>query len=112
MDELADELPESSPRFILLSYPLTLVLPARPNHPTHHPTPNKYSTLTRGHHLGLRPSRSPLRPTVLPPRELQPERAHDVRRGRGADAERGGGESRDRGAGGGGYCWDRGEAAE
>jgi hypothetical protein len=25
MDDLADELPESSPRFILLSYPLTLV---------------------------------------------------------------------------------------
>jgi hypothetical protein len=25
MEDLADELPESSPRFILLSYPLTLV---------------------------------------------------------------------------------------
>lgn len=28
MEDLADELPESSPRFILLSYPLTLVRPS------------------------------------------------------------------------------------
>lgn len=40
MEDLADELPESSPRFILLSYPLTLVrslhifcqLPPYPSH--------------------------------------------------------------------------------
>jgi Cofilin/tropomyosin-type actin-binding protein len=30
MQELADELPEHNPRFILLSYPLTLVRPPRP----------------------------------------------------------------------------------
>ena len=27
MEDVADELPDSSPRFILLSYPLTLVMP-------------------------------------------------------------------------------------
>ena len=31
MVDLADELPESSPRFILLSYPLTLVGDSRPD---------------------------------------------------------------------------------
>ena len=31
MEELADELPDNSPRFVLLSYPLTLVWPIGSN---------------------------------------------------------------------------------
>lgn len=35
MPALADELPDNSPRFVLLSYPLTLVRPAPPTLQTH-----------------------------------------------------------------------------
>jgi hypothetical protein len=36
LDELADDLPDHSPRFVLLSYPLTLVSPSQqPRPPVH-----------------------------------------------------------------------------
>lgn len=94
MEDLADDLPDSSPRFILLSYPLTIV------------SLRRYLILLLlamflllllYADLAGWPSRRPLRPALLPARELQPIAENELRRCGGADEERGGGEPGDRG---------------
>ena len=66
MRELTDELPDSSPRFILLSYPYTLVRCLGADNEARIPK----LTETR---LAIRSNVRPLRFALLPARELQPE---------------------------------------
>ena len=96
--EVADELPDSSPRFILLSYPLTLVSPPLPNpfpflpvsnHPILTPPLSEPSGLI-SIPIALRPHLRPLRATLLSPRELQATVENELCRGRGGDAGAGG----------------------
>jgi hypothetical protein len=46
LEELADDLPDHAPRFVLLSYPLTLVR----IHTPHPPTPPTYDAPFSPHH--------------------------------------------------------------
>lgn len=87
MEDLADELPESSPRFILLSHPLTLVSGACQSGLNCANRTDAVMSL-----LVLRSSIRPLRPPLLPPRELQPITTDDVCRCSGIDAQYGGGQ--------------------
>ncbi|EFE40357.1 hypothetical protein TRV_04921 [Trichophyton verrucosum HKI 0517] len=110
MEDLADDLPDSSPRFILLSYPLTIVS-----------LRHNYLILLLLAVLLLLvllyadpagwPSRRPLRPALLPARELQSVTENELRRCGGADEERGGGEPGDRGRERDGRHRDREEAS-
>ena len=91
MLDLADELPDSSPRFVLLSYPLTLV--------HHNPlTVRLRSWLwwmgANGLVLAVRKNVSPIRAAVLSAGELQSELEDDICGRGGVDAQYGGGQSR------------------
>lgn len=92
LEELGEELPDHAPRFVLLSYPLTLVSPSSPSSPL---PPSSQPNLTSPHtHANtppvLRPPLSPLRPPLLPPRHLQRRGAHVIRRCEGITPWRGG----------------------
>lgn len=92
LEELGEELPDHAPRFILLSYPLTLVSPPPPPIPSllllPNPPPHHAPILTPS--PVLRPPLSPLRPRLLPPRHLQRRGAHVIRRCEGTAPRRGG----------------------
>lgn len=81
LQSLADELPDHAPRFVLLSYPLTLVIsPIRLHTSGIVLTPCVIIT-------GLRPPLSPLRHALLPPHHMQRRSQNAVRRRKGIDAE-------------------------
>lgn len=88
MLELAEELPDSSPRFILLSYPLTLVCRLVGETEDW----NSRADCTR---LALRSIVGPVCSHILSARELQPEQQNELcGRGR-AHAQYGGGQQGD-----------------
>jgi hypothetical protein len=93
LGELADELPEHAPRFVLLSYPLTLVRLQIPLY--HTPSPQlhlrllscKLEMLIVQCTTGLRPPIRPLRHAVLPTNHMQRRSQDAVCWRQGVDAE-------------------------
>ena len=83
MEELGDELPDHSPRYILLSYPLTLVYPP-------FRIVNVEGTILR-RKLALRSPIGPLRPDIPHAGHLQRGVEDAVRWRKGAHEEYGGG---------------------
>ena len=84
MTAIADELPDHAPRFVLLSYPLTLVRLFPSATPLLFATPTNTVFLT-----GLGPPRRAVRDAVLPAGNVQ-QRGQDAVRGRkGAHAQYG-----------------------
>ena len=84
MQELADELPDHSPRFVLLSYPLTLVVLPLLSPPTVCTTPQELTKLAL---LALGQSFGPLCHDLLHAGDLYRGTAHAVCGGERADAE-------------------------
>lgn len=80
LDEIAEDLPDHSPRYVLLSYPLTTVR-VPPN-----TCAERVALLTCGIPVG-RPSVGAVRAPVLPPHNVQRRDAHAVRRRQGVDEE-------------------------
>lgn len=92
LEELGEELPDHAPRFVLLSYPLTLVSPSSPFTPIlpNHGRPPPIPSRTHANNPPvLRPPLSPLRPPLLPPRHLQRRSTHVIRRCEGITPRRG-----------------------
>jgi hypothetical protein len=82
LEELADDLPDHAPRFVLLSYPLTLVRIHTPHPPTPLPTIPPFppiikpsspvqSTANLTRCTALRPALGPLCDAVLPADDVQ-----------------------------------------
>ena len=81
MQELADELPDHSPRFVLLSYPLTLVSVLH----------GHCSFILANVRLALRTAQRAVRPYILPTCDLQCGEPHALCRRERVDEEYGGG---------------------
>jgi len=77
LESIGDDLPDHSPRFILLSYPCTLV---------YHPFPS-FLPIKSCPTLALRPSLRPICPHLLPPTYSQCRAANVICWGQGADEE-------------------------
>lgn len=80
LEEIGDDLPDHSPRFVLLSYPFTTVRSPMPTSFPGVPVADEC-------HAGGRPNVRPVRPAVLPPDYVQCRTANAIRRRQGAHAE-------------------------
>lgn len=96
LDEIADDLPDHAPRFILLSYPLTTVspmsLPFRAESICHIPIYIFSIANQQSHYIVRRTVIRALRSVVLPPHHMQRRDEDALRRRQGADTQHGRGE--------------------
>lgn len=91
LEEIGDDLPDHSPRFVLLSYPMTLV-----RNPSMISFWVDMMRLTFSSTPALWTAVCPLRVAVLPPRHLQQRAPHALRRRQGVVPEHGRGQQGDR----------------